>query len=112
MGIQNWSDNIILVNLAPEPQMSEELKTVTQIARDRGNCDVVVDFSDVEIITSSNLAKLLKLRKVLTEADQKLILCAVGVRTKAIFLVTGLENVFEFFDDQFVALAGLQIAES
>ena len=92
--------------------MSEELKTVTQIARDRADCDVVVDFSDVEIITSSNLAKLLKLRKVLTEADQKLILCTVGVRTKAIFLVTGLENVFEFVDDQFVALAGLQIAES
>lgn len=109
MGIQNWSENIILVNIAPEPQMSEELRTVTEIIRDRGDCDVVVDFSDVEIVTSSNLAKLLKLRKVLHEQDHQLILCGVGVRTKAIFLVTGLENVFEFVENQALALTGLQI---
>lgn len=109
MGIQNWSENIILVNLAPEPQMSEELKTVTEIVREHPENDVVIDFASVEIITSSNLAKLLKLRKMMVENEKKLILCGVSVRTKAIFLVTGLENVFEFVDDQFLALAGLQI---
>ena len=109
MGIQNWSDNIILVNLAPEPHMSEELKTVMDIIRDRSDNDVVIDFANVEIVTSSNLAKLLKLRKMVAEAGKKLILCGMSVRTKAIFLVTGLENVFEFVEDQFIALAGLQI---
>ena len=37
MGIQNWSENIVLVDLPQEPQMSDELKTVTGIARDRGD---------------------------------------------------------------------------
>ncbi len=89
--------------------MSEELKTVTEILRERTENDLVIDFSKVEIITSSNLAKLLKLRKLLVESGRKMVLCGVSVRTKAIFLVTGLESVFEFVDDQFVALAGLQI---
>lgn len=109
MGIQNWSENIVLVNLAPEPQMSEELKTVIEIIREHTENNVVIDFSGVEIVTSSNLAKLLKLRKMLNESEKKLVLCGLSVRTKAIFLVTGLENVFEFVEDQFTALASLQI---
>ena len=33
MGIQNWSDDIILVDLPQEPQMADELKTVTEMVR-------------------------------------------------------------------------------
>jgi len=110
MGIQDWSDNIILVDVAPEPQMSEELKTVTKIASERGNCSVVVDFSDAELVTSSSLAQLLRLRKVLEDCEQQLILCGLNNRAKSVFAVTGLEKVFDFVDDRFVALAGLQVA--
>ena len=62
MGIQNWSEDIILVDLPQEPHMGDELKTVTEIVRDRGNCDVVIDFSSIDIVTSSSLSKLLKLQ--------------------------------------------------
>jgi len=109
MGIQNWSENIILVNLAKEPQMGEELKTVTDIIAENGNRDVVVDFADVDIMTSSSIAKLLKLRKTLTDCGHRLILASVRPRTKKIFSLTGLDSVFEFADDQFVALASLQL---
>ena len=34
MGIQNWSDNIILVNLAQEPQLGEELLAANAMAAD------------------------------------------------------------------------------
>src|SRR4030043_470882 len=109
MAIQNWSENIVLVDLPQEPQMGDELKTVTEIVRDRGDCDVVVDFSDVDIITSSSLSKLLKLRKLLTDCGHKLVFCGVAPATKGIFTVTGLDGIFEMVDDKFVALAGLQI---
>ena len=109
MGIQNWSENIILVSLAQEPHMSEELRTVAEIVADRGDCDVVVDFSAVDIITSSNIAKLLKLRKILQDCGHRLVLCGLKKQTRNIFLVTGLENVFEFVDDKFIALASLQL---
>ncbi len=46
MGIQDWSENVILVDLPQEPEMGDELKTVTEVVRDRGDCDVVIDFSE------------------------------------------------------------------
>jgi anti-anti-sigma factor len=109
MGIQNWSENIILVDLPQEPNMGDELKTITDMVRDRGDCDAVVDFSSVDIVTSSSLSKLLKLRKLLVDCGHRLIFCNVAPATRGIFTVTGLDGIFELADDKFVALASLQI---
>jgi len=109
MGIQDWSDDIVLVDLPKEPNMGDELKTVIEIVRDRGNCDVVMDFSSIDIVTSSSLSKLLKLRKLLADCGHRLVFCNVAAATKGIFTVTGLDGVFELADDKFVALASLQI---
>jgi anti-anti-sigma factor len=109
MGIQNWSENIILVDLPAEPQLGDELKTVADIVKDRGDCDVVLDFSSIDIISSSSLSKLLKMRKLLLDCEHKLIFCNVAPATKGIFAVTGLEGTFKVVDDKFVALAGLQL---
>lgn len=109
MGIQNWSEEILLVELPQEPELGDELKTVTEMVRDRGDCDVVVDFSSVDIVTSSSLSKLLRLRKLLVDCGHRLVFCNVAPATKGIFTVTGLDGIFELVDDKFVALAGLQI---
>ncbi len=109
MGIQNWSDDIILVDLPAEPQMGDELQTVTEIVRDRGDCDVVVDFSSVDIVTSSSLSKFLKLRKLLADCEHRLVLCNVAPATKGVLTITGLDGIFETVDDKFVALASLQM---
>ena len=109
MGIQEWSENIILVDLPGEPQVCDELKTVTEMVRDRADCDVVVDFTDVDIITSSSLSAFLKLRKLLTDCGHRLVFCNIAAATKGVFTVTGLNGVFEFVDDKFVALASLQL---
>ena len=109
MGIENWSESIVLVSLAPEPQMSEELRTVIEIVKDRGDCDVVIDFAEVEVVTSSTIAKLLTLRKILKDREHRLVLCGLTVQNKGVFLITGLESAFDFVDDQFVALASLQM---
>ena len=110
MGIQNWSETIILVNLAEEPYLGEELQTTVGMLAGRPESDVVVDFSGTSLVTSSSLAKLLKLRKTLVENKQKLILCGVKPQTMGIFRLTGLDMVFRFASDQLVALAGLQMA--
>jgi anti-anti-sigma factor len=109
MGIQNWSEDIILVDLPAEPEMGEELKTVTEMVRDRGDCEVVADFSKVDIITSSSLSKLLRLRKLVGDCGHRLVFCSVAPATKGIFTVTGLDGVFEIVDDKFIALASLQM---
>ena len=110
MGIQDWSENVILVEVAPEPDMCEELKAVTDIIRHRKNCSVVIDFSEVDIVTSSSLAQLLRLQKILDDNNQQFILCGASAKTRGIFEVTGLDKVFEFVEDRFIALAGLQLA--
>ena len=89
--------------------MVDELKTVTEIVRDRGDCDVVLDFSSVDIVTSSSLSKLLKLRKLLADCGHQLVFCNVAAATKGIFTITGLDGIFELVDDKFVALASLQL---
>ncbi|HPC94729.1 MAG TPA: STAS domain-containing protein [Sedimentisphaerales bacterium] len=109
MGIQNWSEEIILVDLPQEPELGDELKTVTEVVRDRGDCEVVIDFSQVDIITSSSLSKLLKLRKLVGDCGHRLVFCSVAPATKGIFTITGLDGIFEIVDDKFVALASLQM---
>ena len=109
MGIQKWSENIILLSLAAEPQLGEELQAVIEMVTAEKPCDIVIDFAEVEILTSSSIAKLLRLRKTQKEAKQRLVISSVSKRTMTVFTVTGLEDVFEFVDDQFVALAGLQM---
>ena len=52
MSVEHWSDEIVLVNLPREPEMSDELAYVTQLVCDGHICDVVVDCSEVDGITS------------------------------------------------------------
>ena len=108
MGIQNLSENIVLVDLPQEPEMADELKSVTEVVRDRDDCNVVIDFSKVDIVTSSSLSKLLKLRKVLADCGHRLVFCSVAAPTRGIFKVTALDRIFELADDKSVALTSLQ----
>jgi anti-anti-sigma factor len=107
MGIQDISENVILADVAPEPSLNEELRNVTETVRERGDCDVIIDFSKIDIVTSSSLSKLLKLRKLLMDCNRRLLLCCVARATRAIFSVTALDNVFEMVDDKFAAMASL-----
>ena len=108
MGIQDWSENVTLVELQAEPGTGEQVEEVIRHVRDRGNCGVVMDFSNVTILTSTSLAGLLRLRKLLDDCGQRLLLCSVGSGTKGIISVTGLDDVFEIMDDRFDALATVE----
>jgi len=107
MGIQDLAENVILVDAPAEPSLNEELKDVTEVVRARGDCDVVIDFSHVDIVTSSSLSKLLKLRKLLLDCEHQLLLCSVSPATKGIFSITALDGVFDMATDRSVALAAL-----
>ena len=108
MSTAMWSENTILVELACEPQTREELHCVIQEVRKRGDCDVVVDFSAVTILTSASLAVLLRLKKLLDDCGRRLSLCCVSPSTQGILSIIGLDDFFEIFDDRFDALATLQ----
>jgi anti-anti-sigma factor len=111
MGIQNWSDDIMVVELADDPQFSEELANVMDAVETKP-ADVVLNFSAVSFINSSNIAKLLRLRKQMMSAGRRLILCDVNTQAWGVFLVTGLDKIFEFINDISTALASLQISDN
>jgi anti-anti-sigma factor len=112
MGIQNLSEDVVLVELPfKEPQIADELKAVNEIASNKPDLDVIIDFSKVEIVTSSSIGNLIILRNILHERGRRLMLCNVAPMTKCIFVIAGLKDIFEFVDDKSAALAAVQHAD-
>ncbi len=109
MGIQNISENVLLVDLPfKEPQIAEELQNINEIISNRNDCDVIIDFFRAEIVNSSSLGNLIILRDMLGEYGYQLILCNVAIATKYIFTVAGLNELFEFVDDKSAALSAIK----
>ena len=112
MGIQSLSENVLGVELpSKEPDIADELKAVNETVNNRPDCDVIIDFSAVEVMTSSSISNLLILRNLMAEHGRRLILCNVAVVTKCIFTVAGLNSIFEFANDQPAALAAVGHAD-
>jgi anti-anti-sigma factor len=110
MAIQKWSEKIVLADLQDDPQFTDDLNAILNLVQARSDVDVVLNFREVTFLNSSNIAKLLKLRKqVLITNSRQLKLCGIATSVWGIFLVTGLDKIFEFSDDVSTALAGLQI---
>ena len=74
--------------------------------------DIVLNLAAVSFINSSNVARLLRLRKQAMAANRRLLLCGVNTQVWGIFLVTGLDKIFGFTNDISTALATLQMKES
>ena len=108
MSINRWSEDVILVDLPRGLEKHTELQTVIGMLRDRGDCDVVIDFSHVDVVGGACLARLLEMRRLLNDGGHKLTLCSVGPATKGVFTITRLDDLFEFAEDRFTALASLQ----
>jgi anti-anti-sigma regulatory factor len=55
---------MILVDLPRELEKQNELQTVIGMVRDRGDCDVVIDFSHVDVVGGACLAGLVEAEAV------------------------------------------------
>ena len=107
-----WSDSITICDLNDEPEFSEELAEVTNRLQEMepgAVPHVILNMSAVTYLNSSNLAQLLRLRRVVTDASKKLTLCAVADPVWSIMLLTGLDKVFTFVPDKALAIASVQL---
>ena len=109
MSIERWSDNILVVELQDDPGFSDDLLALIEQLETRKDVDVVLSFAGINYLNSSNIAKLLKLRKKLITNKRRLVLCEINTNVWGLFLVTGLDKVFEFADNVATALTGLQM---
>ena len=136
----DWSEGILLADLADEPELSEEFSAVfARLRSSTGGTEddgpqtfgsaregargekplspedpvphVVLNFSGVSYLNSSHIAALLRMRKRLVEAGKQLVLCSMGDEVWSMMLLTGLDKVFQFAPDPLTALASVQLKQ-
>jgi anti-anti-sigma regulatory factor len=110
MAIQNLSESVLLVTLPKEPQWADDLFTVHQAVSVEADSDVVVDFSDVEILTSESICRLMMLNTLLDSSGHQIVLCSVPPLVRSVFDRLGLTGVFAFAPDKNSALKAIQTA--
>ncbi|MEM8834607.1 MAG: STAS domain-containing protein [Planctomycetota bacterium] len=107
-----WSNEIVICDLADEPELSDELNDLYNRLREAANegCpSVVLNLTSVTYVNSSNIAQFLRVRRTLMENGKEMRMCAVPDPVWSIFLLTGLDKVFVFAPDKATAIASLQI---
>ncbi len=111
MGIKKLSNDVLFIELpSKNPKLANQLKALNDAVSKKGNCDVIIDFSRVEIINSANISNLLILHNMQQGIGRRLILCNVATVTKCIFVVAGLNEVFNFADNKSAAMATVEQA--
>jgi anti-anti-sigma factor len=106
--VENIADDIIVFELQREPQMNGELQAVIDIISQQSDSNIILDLTYVDIITSSSLTKLLKLRQTLFATGHQMVLCSIHPFTRSAFEVTGLNGIFELAADKPAAVAILR----
>jgi len=108
MSIEKISENLIIATLPDEEKINEILKSLNDKVTDGDNCDIIIDFSRVETITSSGISNLLILRGLMKKINRKLIICSIKMATRCIFTVTGIDDIFEIADDKYAAKQAIE----
>lgn len=122
MPITEWSDSIQIAELQNDPSFSEDMASMAaalqRAADDRkaGRSDArvrdaILDLRHVQFLNSSNIAQLLRVRKLAHLAGAQLRICSVSDRIWGILLATDLDRIFEFSEDVTTALAAMQMAK-
>ncbi|HSI33464.1 MAG TPA: STAS domain-containing protein [Tepidisphaeraceae bacterium] len=98
MPIEPRTDGTVIARLTDDPGLSAQMDAL--LARPPEQAErVILDFTGVRYVNSSNIARLLRLRRTLIEKDGRLVLCGLGPQVQSVFDVTGLDKIFHFAAD-------------
>jgi anti-anti-sigma regulatory factor len=97
------------VNLPAEPGTNKELRAVNEMVSERCDYDVMVNFRQVEVLTSPSLANLITLHHLVEGSGRTLVFYNVSLMTKSIFIATGLDVLFRFADHRGRAVEALRL---
>jgi len=79
-------------------------RNLLQVAGDAGRSRMVLDFREIEALSSSVLATLLLLRKKLLSQGGRLALCSLSPDVREVFAITGLERSLNVYPTEQEAL--------
>lgn len=106
MTLNQWDDNILILELLDEPDFSEDTDTLILKLREGNELfpNVIVDLQNVATLNSSNLGALIEIKKILQTKDRRMVICNISDPIWSTMLATGLDQVFEFIEDTTTAL--------
>ena len=121
--INEWSDSIQVVELQNDPSFADDmavLATGYQRAADDLKAgrpgararNLVLDMRHVQFLNSSNIAQLLRVRKLAHLSGAQIRICSVSDRIWGVILATDLDRIFDFSEDVTTALAAMQMSGS
>ena len=84
-------------------QLSDKIQELV----DDGGKNVVLNLQDVDLMDSVGLGMLVALRASLMRREVRLLLSNVDRSVRSLLLITKLNNVFELYDTEDEAIAGL-----
>lgn len=76
------------------------------LVEEEGRTKIVLDFSNVEYLSSAALGKLITMEKKVKAAKGKLKLCCIRPEIYEVFAITKLNRLFKIVEDQERALEG------
>ena len=113
MTLNQWDENILILELLDEPDFSEDTDTLLAKLRDGNESfpNVIIDLQNVATLNSSNLGALIEIKKLLETKEKRMVICNISDSIWSTMLATGLDQVFEFIEDTTIALASLTFEE-
>ncbi len=108
MSMEHWSDKVDVIRLGEEESLDDDLSQIEQEAK-LGKHDLILDFTGVRFINSSQVGKLLKARKQMLTHGRKIILTGLSGGVWGALVVMGLDQIFTCHEDVATGLASLQM---
>ena len=65
-----------------------------------GYRQIVLDLSDIKILSSQTLGVMINMRHKLDEVEGKVVVSGIDPRLYRVFKITNLQDVFEFYEDR------------
>ena len=100
MKIENIASDIIVFSVRGEPNLGDELQAIAKMIAGDINSHIIIDFAGVDIIRSSSLTLLLKLRQALIARGLQTVLCGLHNLTQSILEITDLNTIFTVVSDR------------
>ena len=106
---QQWSDQILVVEMGDDPQFTDELNSLTEQLERNPSLDVVLDMWEVNQIYSSNISQLLRVRAAVIANKRRLFLAATRTQVWGVLQEISLDKKFDVADDVASALTSLEM---
>jgi anti-sigma B factor antagonist len=107
-----YAQNATIVTLTDEKLLEDDdIKALEESIMplvDDSQVNLVIDFSNVQFLSSAVLGLLIRISKKISENKGRLKFCSINSKIFDIFKITRLDEIFEIYDDAKKALQSLK----